>query len=49
MLRALRRRGWVLLVAIVVSTGCAYFIASKSGETYTAESTGVVAARPTAC
>jgi capsular polysaccharide biosynthesis protein len=46
MLRALRRRGWVLLIAIIVSTGCAYFIASTRGETYTAESTGVVAASP---
>jgi capsular polysaccharide biosynthesis protein len=46
MLRTLRRRGWVLLVAIVVTTGCAYIIASTRGETYTAESTGVVAASP---
>lgn len=44
MLRALRRRGWVLLVAVLVATGCAYLVASRSGETYTAESTGVVAA-----
>jgi capsular polysaccharide biosynthesis protein len=46
MLRALRRRGWVLLVAILVTTACAYIVASKQGETYTAESTGVVAASP---
>jgi capsular polysaccharide biosynthesis protein len=46
MLRALRRRGWVLLVTILVTTGCAYVVASKHGETYTAESTGVVAASP---
>ena len=44
MLRALRRRGWVLLVAILVTTGCAYVVASKHGETYTAESTAVVSA-----
>lgn len=42
MLRALRRRGWVLLVAILVTTACAYSVASRSGETYTAESTAVV-------
>ena len=46
MLRALRRRGWVLLVAILVTTGCAYVVASKHGETYTAESTAVVSASP---
>ncbi len=46
MLSALRRRGWVLLVAIVVATGCAYLVASTSGETYTGESTAVVAASP---
>lgn len=46
MLRALRRRGWVLLVTIVVATGAAYVVASRSGETYTAESTVVVAASP---
>jgi capsular polysaccharide biosynthesis protein len=46
MLRVLRRRGWVLLVAILVTTGCAYVVASKHGETYTAESTAVVAASP---
>jgi capsular polysaccharide biosynthesis protein len=44
MLRALQRRGWVLLVAIVVTTACAYLVASKRGETYTAESTAVVSA-----
>jgi capsular polysaccharide biosynthesis protein len=44
MLRALQRRGWVLLVAIVVTTVCAYVVASKRGETYTAESTAVVSA-----
>jgi capsular polysaccharide biosynthesis protein len=42
MLRALRRRGWILLVAIVVTTGCAYAVASRSAETYTAESSAVV-------
>ena len=46
MLRALQRRGWVLLVAIVVTTACAYVIASTHGETYTAESTAVVSASP---
>jgi capsular polysaccharide biosynthesis protein len=46
MLRALRRRGWVLLLAVVIATGCAYIVASTSGETYTAESTAVVAASP---
>jgi capsular polysaccharide biosynthesis protein len=46
MLRALRRRGWVLLVTVLVATGCAYLVAARSGETYTAESTGVVAASP---
>jgi len=44
MLRALQRRGWVLLVAILVTTACAYVVASKHGETYTAESTAVVSA-----
>ena len=46
MLRALRRRGWVLLLAVVVATVCAYIVASMRGETYTAEGTGVVAATP---
>jgi capsular polysaccharide biosynthesis protein len=46
MLRVLRRRGWVLLVAIAVTTSCAYFIASARGETFTAESTAVVVASP---
>jgi capsular polysaccharide biosynthesis protein len=46
MLRALRRRGWVLLVAILVTTGCAYVVASRHGPTYTAESTAVVSATP---
>jgi len=46
MLSAMRRRGWVLLVAILVTTGCAYLVASKHGETYTAESTAVVSATP---
>jgi capsular polysaccharide biosynthesis protein len=44
MLRALQRRGWVLLVAVVVTTACAYLVASHRGETYTAESTAVVSA-----
>jgi capsular polysaccharide biosynthesis protein len=43
MLRALRRRGWVLLVTVVVAAACAYFVASMRGATYTAESTAVVA------
>lgn len=49
MLRALQRRGWVLLVTIVVATVCAFIVASVRGKTYTAESTAVVAAssRPT--
>jgi capsular polysaccharide biosynthesis protein len=46
MLRALRRRGWVLLVTILVTTGCAYVVASRHGPTYTAESTAVVSATP---
>ncbi len=46
MLRILRRRGWVLLVAIAVTTMCAYLVASSRGETFTAESTAVVAATP---
>ncbi|HEY7015604.1 MAG TPA: hypothetical protein VH480_22750 [Streptosporangiaceae bacterium] len=44
MLRTLRRRGWVLLAAIVITTACAYLVASHRGETYTAESTAVVSA-----
>lgn len=44
MLRALQRRGWVLLVAVVITTACAYLVASHRGETYTAESTAVVSA-----
>ncbi len=44
MLRALRRRGWVLLVAVVVAVACAFIVGSTRGETYTAESTAVVAA-----
>ena len=46
MLRVVRRRGWVLLTTIVVATMCAYLVASHRGETYTAESTAVVAATP---
>jgi capsular polysaccharide biosynthesis protein len=46
MLSSLRRRGWVLLVAILVTTGCAYVVASRHGPTYTAESTAVVSATP---
>ena len=46
MLRVLRRRGWVLLAAIIVTTVCAYMVASTRGETYTAESTAVVSASP---
>ena len=44
MLTALQRRGWVLLVAVVVAATCAYLVASRQSETYTAESTAVVAA-----
>jgi capsular polysaccharide biosynthesis protein len=44
MLRVLRRRGWVLLVAVVVAGVCAFVIGSTRGKTYTAESTAVVAA-----
>lgn len=44
MLRALQRRGWVLLVAVVITTACAFLAGSRRGETYTAESTAVVAA-----
>lgn len=43
MLSALRRRGWVLLVTVVVAAACAYVVASTRGATYTAESTAVVA------
>jgi capsular polysaccharide biosynthesis protein len=46
MLRVLRRRGWVLVVTFLVATGCAYVVASHRGETYSAESTAVVAASP---
>jgi capsular polysaccharide biosynthesis protein len=46
-LRTLQRRGWVLLVAVVVAAGCAYVVASTRGKTYTAESTAVVAASNT--
>lgn len=44
MLRALQRRGWVLLVTIVVAAVCANLVASARSKTYTAESTAVVAA-----
>jgi capsular polysaccharide biosynthesis protein len=44
MLRALQRRGWVLLVTVVVAAVCAFLVASLRGATYTAESTAVVAA-----
>jgi len=43
MLRALRRRGWVLLVTVVVASACALIVALIRGTTYTAESTAVVA------
>lgn len=46
MLTVLRRRGWVLLVAVVVATTFAYIVASRHSETYTAESTAVVTAVP---
>jgi len=46
MVGVLRRRGWVLLAALVVSVGCAYFVASSRGVSYSAESTAVVAASP---
>ncbi len=44
MLTALRRRGWVLLVTVVVAAVCAFVVASTRGTTYTAQSTAVVAA-----
>lgn len=44
MLRALRRRGWVLPVAVVVAAVCAFMIGSTRSKTYSAESTAVVAA-----
>jgi capsular polysaccharide biosynthesis protein len=44
MLKSLQRRGWVLLVTIVVAAACAYLVASTRGKTYSAESTAVVAA-----
>jgi capsular polysaccharide biosynthesis protein len=43
MLTTLRRRGWVLLVTVLVATACAYLVASTRGATYTAESKAVVA------
>ena len=46
MLSVLRRRGWVLLASIVITTLCAFIVASKHGETYSAESTAVVGASP---
>jgi capsular polysaccharide biosynthesis protein len=46
MLTVLRRRGWVLLLAIVVATASAYMLAAKRGVTYTAEGTAVVTASP---
>ena len=46
MLRILRRRGWVLVAAFLVTTLFADLVASHRGETYTAESTAVVSARP---
>jgi capsular polysaccharide biosynthesis protein len=48
MLRALQRRGWVLLVTIVFAAVCAYLVATTRGTTYTAESTAVVAASTSA-
>jgi capsular polysaccharide biosynthesis protein len=44
MVRALQRRGWVLLVTVVVAALCAYLVASIRGATYTAQSTAVVTA-----
>lgn len=46
MLRVLRRRGWVLIAAFLVTTLFADLIASHRGETYTAQSTAVVSASP---
>ena len=43
MLRALWRRGWVLLVTVVVAGASASVVAHIRGTTYTAESTAVVA------
>jgi capsular polysaccharide biosynthesis protein len=45
MLRALRRRGWVLLVTVLVASACALVIGVIRGTTYTAESTAVVAVK----
>ena len=44
MLTVLRRRGWVLLVTVVVAAVCAFAVACTRSTTYTAESTAVVAA-----
>jgi len=44
MLTALRRRGWVLLVTVVIAAVCAFAVASTRSTTYTAQSTVVVAA-----
>jgi capsular polysaccharide biosynthesis protein len=44
MLRALQRRGWVLLVTVVVAAVCSYLVSSTRGKTYTADSTAVVVA-----
>ena len=42
MLTAWRRRGWVLLVTVLLSSGAAFAVALVRGTTYTAESTAVV-------
>jgi len=46
MLRVLRRRGLVLLATVLITTACAYLVASRHGQTFTAESTAVVVATP---
>ena len=46
MLRILRRRGWVLVAAVLVTTLFADLVASHRGVTYSAESTAVVSASP---
>jgi capsular polysaccharide biosynthesis protein len=44
----LRRRGWVLLITVLVASACALAVAHARGTSYTAESTAVVADNSTA-
>lgn len=46
MLRILRRRGWVLVAAVLITTLFADLVASHRGVTYSADSTAVVSASP---